>query len=252
MLTTTMSGFWVRKRKPRTRSSSSRSKANSRRGFSSSRKDLHLSRSRSSLRSRSFFCDFACLASLSIRLSMRTRSLRTNSVSTALRSRTGSTALSGCGTLSSVNARTTTSRASAARAVPRNWLLNPCRPSSETWSPAKVEVFDGGGGRFLRAEERGQPVQTLVGDLDHGPALLAVARGKRGARTSLRPGQGFEKLRLPREGQTDDTDLHLDHPMLMMFRAGQGPSRQRSHYRREPRKSQTLGAAKDQSRVTSV
>ena len=63
----------------------------------------------------------------------------------------------------------------------------------------EIEVFDDGRGRFLGEKERGQPLEPLVGDLDHSPALLAVPRRQRRAGASFGPGEGFEELRLPRE-----------------------------------------------------
>ncbi len=82
---------------------------------------------------------------------------------------------------------------------PQELVAEPLAALPGNLKAGEIEVFDDGRGRFLGTKERGQPLESLVGDLDHGPALLAVPRGKRRAGARFGPGEGFEELRLPRE-----------------------------------------------------
>ncbi len=83
----TMSGFWVRNRYPRRRSSSSAVRSARRRGVSASRKPRQRSRAAFSRTSRSDFLAAICLTSFSSRLSMTPRSASRSSASMWRRSR---------------------------------------------------------------------------------------------------------------------------------------------------------------------
>jgi len=71
----------------------------------------------------------------------------------------------------------------------------------------KVLEHDRGVGELLRAEERGQLVQSLVGDFHVRDIALALA-ARAVARSRRLPGEGIEDRRCPCAGEPDDDGFH--------------------------------------------
>ena len=69
----------------------------------------------------------------------------------------------------------------------------------------QVDVGDVGLDDLLRLEDRGQPVEPLVGHLDDADVELHAAEP---AGLGVAPGQRVEDGRLARSGKPDDRDLH--------------------------------------------
>ena len=135
-----------------------------------------------------------------------------NSRSSRSRSRRGSTLPSGCGCDASSNARTTCSRASESRSRARCSAGSssvPTWPSVDGRWCGQVHVGHVGMDDLLRLEDLGQPIESLVGDLDdahvHGDPAVAAGLG-------VTARQRVEDGGLARPGKADDGDLHGQYP----------------------------------------
>ena len=107
----------------------------SRNGFSVSRMSLHFSNTGSSRLASSSCIFISCFLILSIRVSTRDKSERINSVSNESISRRALMELSGCGTVSFANKRTTCTSASLVFTFERKLVENCVDPDSPFFNP---------------------------------------------------------------------------------------------------------------------
>ena len=211
-LSRTRTGFWVRKRKPRSAFSSSAIEPGVADRVAVDEADPDPLQDRPprarSPRARPACRGDRCRGAAPGAGRPSHRSARTNSRSSCSRSRQASTDPAGCGWCGSSQARTTCSSASASRSRPRCSAGSssvPTRPFGRCGRRRQVDVGHVGVDDLLRVEDLGEAVEADVRDLDHPDVELHPAEP---AGLGVAARQRVEDGGLAGPGKPDDRDLH--------------------------------------------